>query len=173
MDRRKGFTLVEILVVIVVLAILSTITIGGARMVQQTARVRRFNVTKEVLRTAIARYRTEYNKWPVGPDDDPDTSSKGVYTWKKSNHLIIDALRQNGKGNPDKIRFIDETTILTPGDSAKAIPLSSGPSTDAPAVYVTRDGTKVANFEIKINFEYETVAVGPDKMESGTTDDEY
>ena len=188
MDGRKGFTLVELLVVIAVLAILSTITIGGARMVQQTARARRFNVTKEVLRTAIARYRTEYNKWPVEPDDSPDHApNKGYYIWQASNAAIIDALRQDGKGNPDKIRFIDETTILTPGDSAKAIPLSSAASSGCPAVYVTKDGTSVKHFSIEINFEYDTVAVGgkvvynnnlkmyrvSGDMEAGTSDDEY
>ena len=168
MHAKKGFTLIEILVVMAVLTILTTITIGGARMVQQTARARRFGVTKEVLRTAIARYRAEYNRWP-GEDAGSGGEKK---KYKDDNYLVIDDLREGGKGNPDRIRFLDETSILTSVDG-KVVPLSSASSSGCPAVYVTKDGTKTAYYEVTIDFELDTVTVGPDNMVSGTPDDEY
>lgn len=182
MNRKKGFTLVEILVVIVILSILSTLVIGGSTVMLKTARAKRFTTTCEVLRTAIMRYRTEYDDWPVDISDLADEESKGVYFFHKNNYKIIDALRVNNAKNPDSIQFIDETTLLSP-NGKNAVPLSD---TDegSPVVYIVKEGKYKTDenkgrqwdyYKIGIDFEQDTVSVGAvgTDMTTGADKDEY
>lgn len=172
--RNSGFTLVELLTVIAVLAILGTIIIGGARMMMRTARKRRFDTTKEVLHTALMRYRTEYNGWPVARASSADAAAK--VTFKSDNYKLFDALRVCNKGtgmNPDEIRFLDETSVLTYSDG-KAVPLSSASgNTENPIGYIPLSGKGFAYFEVTLDFDLDTVSVGPANMETGDEDDEY
>lgn len=167
---NSGFTLIELLVVIAVLAILGTIIMGGARMMMRTSRKRRFTMTKEVLQTALMRYRAEYNGWPVARDGgDAKVSFKG------DNYKVFGPMRVGANSadqNPDGIRFFDETSLLTlQGD--RVVPLSSmSGNSETPVVYVPVSGRGHAFYEVNIDFELDTVKVGPDDMEDGGKDDD-
>ena len=64
--KKGGFTLLELLVVIVVISILATIVVGGANYTLRVAREKRMKISCKTLETAIQRYHTEYNDWPGG-----------------------------------------------------------------------------------------------------------
>lgn len=182
--RRSAFTLIELLVVISVMSMLGLIIIGGSRMLLQTARERRSVITREALRTALHRYRTDYQHWPVSPSDKKfksDSKSKDDdgftwYKWDSSNYLVFDALRTgNEEGNPDDLRFIDETVIYTTdtGDSGgKLVTLSkAGAGLGKSLFYAMKRDNKPAPFTVEICFDLDECRVGPDYFAAGAESD--
>lgn len=63
---KKGFTLVELMVVITVIAILMTIAVISFTRVQRQARDTKRKSDIRTLSTALQVYFTEFQKYPVG-----------------------------------------------------------------------------------------------------------
>ena len=81
-SRSQGFTIVELLIVIVVIAILAAITIVAYNGVQQRARNSQVASTIQAYKKAMLQYAIEHQAYPTSGnaclgDDYPDT---GVYT---------------------------------------------------------------------------------------------
>ena len=75
---RRGFTLVELLVVIVIIAILASLAVPVTNKVMELANTTRTKAIMKDLAVAIGHFRTEYNRLPVdlsgasgGEDIDP------------------------------------------------------------------------------------------------------
>jgi len=68
--RRGGFTIIELLAVITLIAMLAALLFGAAQYVVRTARDQQAHTTATALQVAIASYRHEYGQWPI-----PDASS--------------------------------------------------------------------------------------------------
>jgi len=62
---HHGFTLVELLVVIVIIAILASLAVPVTNKVMENANNLRIKATMKDLQVAIGHYRTEYNRFPV------------------------------------------------------------------------------------------------------------
>ena len=152
-----GFTLIELLLVMVVIAILGTIIMGSAAYINRLSRARRAEVTCRVLETALARYRSDYNKWPIG-SLTPD-SKYLVKVGGKDNKKIFWPLRETNKTDNNRtIRYLDESTLFTVDDQGQPVRLDrkSGPQ---PLIFVTREGAKVRYFSVEINVDTDTVKV--------------
>ena len=67
-NKTKGFTLVELLIVIVVIAILAAISIVAYNGVTQKARDDERVATARNLVNAAAAYNSEHDKWPAHSD---------------------------------------------------------------------------------------------------------
>lgn len=169
---KSGFTLVELLVVIAVMAILGTIVLGSSRMLIQTAREHRTRTTRDALNVALHRYRTEYQEWPVSKSDakgQPHDKREGTsayngyewYQWKEDNWKIFDELR--AVNNPDKITFLDEAAVYTSSSSGeKVIPLADAAgNTGHSLYYAMKRDNKSAPFLVWICFETDEAEVGP------------
>ena len=155
--RRTGFTLIELLLVIGVIAVLGTIIMGSAAYINRLSRVRRAEVTCRVLETALARYRSDYNKWPLG-SLKPD-KNYGVTAVGKDNQEIFWPLREtNTMDNDRKIRYLDESTLFTVDEQGRSVRLDKS-SGSQPLIYVTREGSKVKYFKVEINVDTDTVKV--------------
>ena len=161
--KKNGFTLLEVLVVIVVIGILATLVVSAAPFAMRAAREKRVEISCSVLQTAIHRYRSEYNEWPGGYE-------KG---WGKShvfsganNKKVFSMLRVGSDDNPDHIQFIDETAFFTTASGGEAQKLSeTDASTEMPLVFLARSG-KVLDadgnyhyYRVTIDYDDEKVTV--------------
>ena len=61
---KKGFTLVEMLVVITILGILMAMMIPAAGMILKRSKIAQAKSDAGIVMTTMTKYRTEYNRWP-------------------------------------------------------------------------------------------------------------
>ena len=161
--RRAGFTLIELLIVMVVIAVLTTIIMGSAGFLTRLSRARRAEVSCRVLETALARYRSDYDKWPLGTLTP--SSSFIVKASGKDNRIVFGALRESSdEDNPRRIRYLDESTFYTVDDKDQPVPLDRQPSGKQPLIYVTREGARVKYFYVEINVDTDTVKVSAPEL---------
>ena len=152
---RAGFSLIELLAVIVLIAILLSIAVVSAQRFFSIARDKRAALTSNVLATAVHRYRHEYKKWPI-----PEYA-EGVFEYSFTNALNQDCFsmlrRDNETDNPNKIQFLDESSVYVVKDG-KMIPLATAGDDDYPLVF--RGGDNIRRyFTVTIDVEKETVKV--------------
>ena len=167
-DRsRAGFTLMELLIVMVVIAVLTTIIMGSAGFLTRLSRARRAEVSCRVLETALARYRSDYDKWPLGTLT-PNSSFRvtaGGKAGGNNNRIILGALRESSEeDNPRRIRYLDESTFFTVDDKGVPVPLDRQPPGKQPLIYVTREGAKPRYFYVEINVDTDTVKVSAPEL---------
>jgi prepilin-type N-terminal cleavage/methylation domain-containing protein len=62
---KKGFTLVEMLVVIVILGILMAMMVPAAGVILKRAKVAQAKSDAGVVVTVLLKYYSEYNRWPA------------------------------------------------------------------------------------------------------------
>ena len=73
--RSGGFTIIELLAVMTLIALLIGILFGAAQFIVKTSRQRRAETTALALKNAITTYRHSYGKWPI-----PDSTAPGLQT---------------------------------------------------------------------------------------------
>ena len=163
--RRSGFTLIELLTVIVIIGILATILISGAQFVVRLSRQKRYDVSCMALRTALSRYRAEYNVWPLGGKVPDPTDFK--VSFSDDNAEVFNMLREdNQTDNPKGIRFLDETTMFTRYNGNRTTLLrarlaaGSGSSKSFPLIYVDPESGEDRYFHVTFDVDDETVEVG-------------
>ncbi|SEH72717.1 prepilin-type N-terminal cleavage/methylation domain-containing protein [Akkermansia glycaniphila] len=88
---HRGFTLIEILIVIAIIAILMTIGMFAFNAIKEKKRAETVKVTISALSTALDQYRSDNSCYPVG--DGSETSSTKLYE-----ALYRD---EDGDGRPD------------------------------------------------------------------------
>ena len=62
--NQKGFTILELLVVISIIAIVATLATGAAMKSIRQGRQRRVDTMRTVLQMALVNYRTQQGDWP-------------------------------------------------------------------------------------------------------------
>lgn len=161
MNKKSGFTLLEILVVIVVISVLATLITSAASYALRVSREKRMKISCQVLETAIYRYRTEYGEWPGGY-----TGTDASRTFSGANNAnVFDMLRPDSVDNGDHIRFLDETAFFTSAGGKDVDKLSETSGKGHPLIFVSRTGKPVDEngkyhyYTVTINYEDETVSV--------------
>jgi prepilin-type N-terminal cleavage/methylation domain-containing protein len=115
MNRLKqGFTIVEVLVVIAVLAILMGIVTTAASSAIKQARDRRASAMKVTLQAGLATYYARENKWPNAiesfadnrPSDKTSVEITGVNADNAFKQLVKESMKN--KGEP----YIDPSSLF-------------------------------------------------------------
>ncbi len=76
--RKRGFTIVEMLMVIGVLAVLMGIVTTASTAAIRQARSRRTTAVKNIIQAGIATYRSQRDAWPPENGQLEDWASKGI-----------------------------------------------------------------------------------------------
>lgn len=121
---RTGFTLIEMLVVIVIIGILASLVISQANKLMADGRKLQIQTVLKDLRVAISSYQVDYNRWPVNPSLLASASSGQdipVLPTDENSGIVsaLTSISTSGSGgaaggggattnlNPKDIKFID------------------------------------------------------------------
>ncbi|MEN3943256.1 prepilin-type N-terminal cleavage/methylation domain-containing protein [Prosthecobacter sp. SYSU 5D2] len=111
----RGFTLIELLVVIVIIAILVGLAVPAYNTVMGKAQTLKIKATLKDIQVAVGHYRTEYNRFPIDPNDlGGGESDIEPFLTDGSTHPTINILMANvdtsgasTNMNPKQIKFLD------------------------------------------------------------------
>ncbi len=86
--RKSGFTLLELLTVVVIIGFLVTLTGTAAIAMRRKAQLKRREVQKKALSSAAQTYFHEYGSWPVTNLDESETNKQAVVHSELYEHLM-------------------------------------------------------------------------------------
>lgn len=119
--KSKGFTIVELLIVIVVIAILAAITIVAYNGIQQRAHTTAQKTTAENIAKKIEAYNGIYNAYPTYNSSTPTVTTilSGDNSTTLGNSMNLSNGTAVGSTNPDNTAEVDlcstSTTALASG----------------------------------------------------------
>ncbi len=117
---RRGFTIVELLVVISIMAIIATLATGAVLRSMRQSRVRRVEMMAKSLEAAIMSYRSLTGEWPCNfgtPDpvragvrrDGPEHAEVKTFEGKENARVFKKIFEEVKKGRP----LLDTSSLLT------------------------------------------------------------
>ena len=118
LHNRRGFTLTELLMVMMVMTILYCIALSAIRAVDRTARKTAARAELKSIETAFKQYYAHYQTWPdVLADDTADRADALI---DASLAKVLDGTGENTRGrenggNPDKMIFIEFSRMTNDG----------------------------------------------------------
>lgn len=78
---RAGFTVIELLVVITIIALLFALTVGGYTYAQRSAARNRTTVAMNAIKSGLERYFNEFGEYPT-PQNPEDSIAVGPRTYR-------------------------------------------------------------------------------------------
>jgi prepilin-type N-terminal cleavage/methylation domain-containing protein len=126
--KKKAFTLIELLAVILILSILFALLTPAIRRSVATARSRQADANKVSLRAALRAYRHEYRKWPLAMGDESINlgQSSNEVKYSTENYKVLDRMKND---NPMEMKFVNESDYQFDKNKNVINPVTSAPYT--------------------------------------------
>ncbi len=105
--NNQGFTLVELLVVIVILGILLAMMVPAAGMILKRVKVSQARTDAQVVVATMAKYRMEYNRWPEVKAVSGEYAGTSAEWVEIMNPQITTGSGKRDKNNFRQLRFLE------------------------------------------------------------------
>ncbi len=129
MMKRRGFTIVELMMVVGILAVLLTIVITAATGAIKQARINRADALVRTVQAGIMTYYAQYNQWPGG--FDPENVQQGG-----------NVIGANNQTDPDRYQLTtSETDDCIRDVVRKSVDGNTSPLLDVMSLFVARAGS--------------------------------
>jgi general secretion pathway protein G len=112
MQAKRGFTLVEILIVVVILGILAAIVIPQFTQASTEAKVNSLCSDLQTLRSQIELYKVQHNDIPPGNTIAADGTFAGAVTSFENQMIFCTDVRGQNAGTPSKARDTGVAQII-------------------------------------------------------------
>ena len=111
---KKGFTIVELLMVVAIIAVLLGIVTTAATASIRQARERRTSAMKQTLQNGIAAYRQLKDEWPGKLEDWAEQSHDGTLGYLSNGDYdkVVQELLKVSAGKGAKNRVLDPVGLL-------------------------------------------------------------
>lgn len=109
--RRAGFTILELLVVISIMAVIATLATGAVVKAIRQGRVRRVEASCRALEMALMNYRAQEGKWSFKRSDlvqQTDNRNKYWAHGENNKKVFKDLYQANGQ----EIAYLDASALL-------------------------------------------------------------
>ncbi len=166
---RAGFTIIELLVVITIIALLFALTVGGFTYAQRSAARNRTLGAKSAIQSALERYKNEFGEYPA-PQNPGDTVAVGDKTYEVAGaSMLYQALSGDGY---DNILMAETPTDIGQASSDGSLDANESKNvqwTDMPKEFwINRNGRFFMADGFGKPFQYEK-AVPPNSGQDPTT----
>lgn len=166
---RRGFTIVELLVVISIMAVVATLATGAVLKSVRQSRVRRVEMMAKSLESAIMSYRSLTGEWPCDfgtPDsvgasvrrDGPEFAETKTFKDRENAEVFRKIFGEVKKGRP----LLDTSSLLTNVNGRRMTvreALERG-ATDIPVGYANPENQQqFVFFRVVYNFQTDMITV--------------
>lgn len=170
---RRGFTIVELLVVISIMAVIATLATGAVLKSVRQSRVKRMDMMAKSLESAIMSYRALTGEWPftVGAPDPvgsdvkqygPEFAETRTFAGKKNAEVFENIFKEVKEGRP----LLDTSSLLTStgrGRMSVREALDRGEKNIAVGYPDPNDQRQFCYFKVIYNFQTDMVTVEKEK----------
>ena len=114
MKAKKGFTIIELMLVISILAVLLTIVVVAANGVQKAAREKRATAMASALEQAVGAYYAQEGSWPQTIESRTQNMVEDSYTFSPSetDTIFREVVgKAFGKGQGQRSMLVDATGL--------------------------------------------------------------
>ena len=142
---RRGFTIIELLVVISIMAVIATLATGAALKAVKQSRNKRVDATCKALEVALMNYRAQENAWPVALN--PSGKDTTVWYHGVDNKQVFKPMYHSSKGGSSTV-YLDASALMAENKGKRKTLqkfLNEG-NTDVSLMYPDPDDTRHVNY---------------------------
>lgn len=111
---RRGFTILELLVVISIMAIIATLAVGAASKSIKQSRSKRIDAMITSLEIALQNYRAQNNEWPFSISDlAQDRKDPNLYWSHGVQNIEVFKKMYHGAAGPSRTVYLDASALFT------------------------------------------------------------
>ncbi len=166
--KRRGFTIIELLVVISIMAVLATLATGAALKAVKQSRNKRIDATCKALDMALMNYRAQENGWPFKTGDKGDLEKDkdpqqhpGIYWAHGENNKLVFKPLYHGPGGSSTV-YLDASALMAvyKGQRAQLRALLSKGIRDVSLMYPNPDDpNRISYYCVEYNQNTDSVKV--------------